>query len=133
MNCICLTARIVRDVELKKSKNGTAYAQFQIAFNVFDGGKDAMFINCTAFGTVAEHLGKYGQKGKQLAVQGRITQSKYKDFGGNEIKKVIIVVRNVTFMYQVASSPKEPPLEIDHPITPDEVGLDDANDKDLPF
>ena len=54
--------------------NSTAVAKFCIAVNrrfKQDGQPSADYINCTAFGKLAEFVEKYGRKGVKFEISGR--------------------------------------------------------------
>lgn len=79
LNRVVLIGRLVRDPEMKQTQNGKSFCKFSIANNrtyVVDGNKreDTSFINCVAFGRLSEIIQQYCQKGKQIAVEGRLTQ-----------------------------------------------------------
>ncbi|MBI39210.1 MAG: single-stranded DNA-binding protein [Leptospiraceae bacterium] len=79
LNRVVLIGRLVRDPEIKQTQNGKSFCKFSIANNrtyVVDGNKreDTSFINCVAFGRLSEIIQQYCQKGKQIAVEGRLTQ-----------------------------------------------------------
>jgi single-strand DNA-binding protein len=79
LNRVMLIGRLVRDPEMKQTQNGKSFCKFSIANNrtyVVDGNKreDTSFINCVAFGRLSEIIQQYCQKGKQIAVEGRLSQ-----------------------------------------------------------
>ncbi|MBU43460.1 MAG: single-stranded DNA-binding protein [Spirochaetaceae bacterium] len=79
LNRVVLIGRLVRDPEIKQTQNGKSFCKFSIANNrtyVVDGNKreETSFINCVAFGRLSEIIQQYCQKGKQIAVEGRLTQ-----------------------------------------------------------
>ncbi|MEQ8351354.1 MAG: single-stranded DNA-binding protein [Leptospiraceae bacterium] len=79
LNRVVLIGRLVRDPEIKQTQNGKSFCKFSIANNrtyVVDGNKreETSFINCVSFGRLSEIIQQYCQKGKQIAVEGRLTQ-----------------------------------------------------------
>ena len=83
MNKTILMGRLTRDPEVRYStgEKATATARFSIAINRrfknADGGYDADFINCVAFGKTGEFVEKYFQKGSMIALTGRIQTGSY--------------------------------------------------------
>ena len=78
MNCVELFGRLTREVEVKQT-NGEepmSVARFTVAVNRQKKG-EADFISCVAFGKTADYLGKYSEKGMQIAVSGRIQTGSY--------------------------------------------------------
>ena len=90
MNKIMLSGRLVRDPEVRFSNNGqsTAVARFTLAVErrfKRDGDPTADFINCTAFGKIAELIEKHVIKGTKLFVEGRWQTGNYTDKNGNKV------------------------------------------------
>lgn len=88
MNNVILTGRITKDLELKYTQNGKAYCRFTLAVDrglskekkqeaEENGQPTADFINCVAWGKVAETLSKYTAKGKKILVNGSIETGSY--------------------------------------------------------
>lgn len=88
MNNVGLTGRITKDLELKYTQNGKAYCRFTLAVDrglskekkqeaEANGQPTADFINCLAWGKVAETLQKYTAKGKKILVNGSIETGSY--------------------------------------------------------
>ena len=66
MNKVLLIGRLTRDPEIKISQSGTAIARYTLAVDrrfKQDGGQDADFLPCVAFGKMAEFAEKYFHKG----------------------------------------------------------------------
>ena len=83
MNNVSLTGRLVRDPEVRYSQgeNPTGVARYTLAvsrpFKSNNGGQDADFISCVAFGKSAEFAEKYMKQGMMFAVTGRIQTGSY--------------------------------------------------------
>lgn len=96
MNKIELMGRLVNDVELMKGKS-IEYSKFTIA--VKRKGKDEVdFINCVAFGKVAESIVKYTEKGNRIIVEGSIQIENYKTKEGNNSTTVNVIVNDFYFV-----------------------------------
>ena len=74
MNKIELMGRLVADVELKKAtkKDGADYARFTLAVPRKNVKDKTDFINCVAFGKLAEVIAKYCKKGQRIIVCGSL-------------------------------------------------------------
>lgn len=71
MNQMIIYGRIVRDLEPKRNKDGLTILNFTVA--VDRSGKNADktdFVECTAFGVMAENIAKYFHKGRPILVCG---------------------------------------------------------------
>lgn len=101
MNSCVMVGRLTKDVDLKVNGDKTT-AKFTIAINRdyknAQGGYDADFINCTAFGKRAEILQKHFSKGKQIAVRGPWRTGSYDVQDGTKRYTNELVVEGFTFV-----------------------------------
>ena len=98
MNQVTLIGNLARVPEMKESANNKKYTRFTIAVNPFNKEKPADFIDLVAFGTIAELLTTYGEKGTKLVVTGRLATSKYEDEDGNTKIKLGVIADNFEFL-----------------------------------
>ena len=82
-NRVILSGNLVKDVEVKVTEGESSkhVANFMVAVQR-PQSKDAVadFINCVAWGQVADYLGSYGKKGKHIELEGQLhTRSYEKD------------------------------------------------------
>lgn len=88
MNKAQFIGRITKDLEVKYAPNGDkqAVVRFNLAVKrnrgVAEGQQDTDFVPCTAFGKLAENLGKYQKKGNKIAVVAHYQSSEYTDANG---------------------------------------------------
>lgn len=129
MNNVVLIGRITAKPELNYTKDGMAVTKFTLAV---DRGKDkgADFIRVTAFGKRAETICRYMDKGRQIAVQGRINTGSYKDKDGKMVYYTEVCVDNDEFLgggkaEQVASKVAD--------LFDTEVDVFSASSDDIPF
>jgi single-strand DNA-binding protein len=101
MNSVNLIGRIVRDVELKATTNGTSVSSFTIAvdrkYTPKGQERQTDFINCVAWRGTAEFISKWFKKGDMIAVTGELQTSDYTDKDGNKRKKYEVVIENAYF------------------------------------
>lgn len=90
--------RITAKPELNYTANQTAVTKFTIAVDrqTRDGGAD--FIRVTAFGRQAENICRYMDKGRQIAVEGRITTGSYKGKDGKTVYTQDVVIDHSEFL-----------------------------------
>ena len=101
MNNVILIGRITAKPELQYTpQSQTAVTKFTIAVDrpAKDGKKEADFIRVTAFGRRAESICRYMDKGRQIAVQGRIQTGSYKDRDGKTVYTTDIIIDNDEFL-----------------------------------
>ncbi len=87
MNKVILVGRITEDPEVRYMNNEdqTAYVNFSIAVTRDYDREKADFIRCKAFGRLAELIGEYVEKGRQLAVCGRWETGSYENRDGDTV------------------------------------------------
>ena len=109
MNRISLSGRLVREPEVRYSQgnNSMAIAKFTLAVDrkfKKDGEQNADFINCTAFGKVAEVIEKYVTKGTKIIVEGRWQTGSYKNKDGVTVYTNDCMVESIEFCESKSSS-----------------------------
>lgn len=101
MNKVILCGRLTRDTELRYSNNGgTAIARYTLAVDrrfKQDGGQDADFLPCVAFGKAAEFAGKYFFKGTKILVSGRLETGSYTNKDGAKVYTTAVIVEEQEF------------------------------------
>lgn len=101
LNKITIMGRLTKDVELRRTQQGTAVASFSIAheddFKGNDGSRQTIFIDCVAWRNTAEYISKYFSKGRMIVLCGRLTIREWTDKDGNKRKSAEIVVDNAYF------------------------------------
>lgn len=97
MNKVILSGRLVRDIELKRTKDNTAVADFVLAVKAYtkDDPNAATFIDCIAFKNLAEALKKFTKKGDIISCIGRIYKNTYQDKAGNNRYKTLVVIEQI--------------------------------------
>lgn len=103
MNSVVLIGRLTRKPELRYSNSGNqvAIARFSLAVDrpfSRDQEKTVDFINIVVFGKQAENCERYLDKGRQVAVQGRIQTGSYKTQTGETRYTTDIVADRVEFL-----------------------------------
>ncbi len=110
MNKVELVGRLTRDPEVRytQGENASAIARFSVAvnrrFKNAEGGYDADFINCVAFGKSAEFIEKYFTKGMAIGLTGRIQTGSYTNKDGVKVYTTDVVVEESEFVESKNSS-----------------------------
>ena len=134
MNQVCLIGRLTKDVQERRTQNGTAVVSFTLAVDRRKKEDGADFINCIAWDKSAETIAKYVHKGDLFGVTGHIqTRSYEKDGRMNYVTEV------VTTSFQFLERKRE--MSSDSPSGQNNSNLDngwgntgfDMNSSDLPF
>ena len=141
MNNVILIGRLIKDVELRYTQSSNAtYARFTIAVDrgmskdkkqeaEANGQQTADFINIVVWGKQAENCQKYLQKGRNVAIQGRLQSGSYTAQDGTRRFVTEVWAERVQFIDW--GEKKE-----DHtqPFGQfDELGYTEATNEDIPF
>lgn len=108
MNTTSLIGRLVKDPEVRRTQQNTAFVRFTIAVDrglskekraeaQANNQPTADFINCIAWGKTAELISNYFSKGSQIGVVGRIQTGSYEK-DGRTVYTTDVVVNNVSFI-----------------------------------
>ena len=103
LNKVTLIGRLVRDPELSYTSAGLAVAKFTIAVdrqfkNPQTGERKTDFFRCNAWRQKAEFVSNYVQKGRLVAVDGRIELNEYTDKDGQKRFSTDVVCENVELL-----------------------------------
>ncbi len=90
MNSVCIIGRLTKDVQERRTQNGTAVVSFTLAVDRRKKEDGADFINCIAWDKSAETIARYVHKGDLFGVTGYIqTRSYEKDGRKNYATEVV--------------------------------------------
>ena len=93
MNKVILLGNLTRDVEIKHTVGGKAYARVGLAVKrPFSKDKDAVdFFNLVAWEHTAAFIAKYFEKGARILIEGRLQSSTYEKEGEKHTSVDVIV------------------------------------------
>ena len=108
-NIVVLSGRLTRDPELRYLENNNAVARFTLAVDKnlskekrqemeSKGQPTADFINCQAWGKMAESLVKYSGKGLRILINGRIQTGSYKKDDGSTVYTTDVIANNIEYV-----------------------------------
>ena len=102
LNEVVLIGRLVRNPELKHTGTGTAVTTFTMAvdrqFKSQSGGKETDFIDIVTWQKLAETVAANLEKGRLVAVTGRLQIRSYEDKQGAKRKVAEVVADNVRYL-----------------------------------
>lgn len=101
LNRVVLVGRITKEIEMKYSQGGKAYAKFTLAVNrqfKKDGEQQADFIQIAVFGKTAENTANFCRKGSLVGIDGRIQTGSYEGQDGKRVYTTEIMADNVQFL-----------------------------------
>ncbi len=97
INKVILTGRLTRDIEIRRTNDGTPYTFFTLAVNKRFGNDQTDFVPCVAWRKTAELMENYLNKGALIGVEGTINVFTKRD-NGNFETRVNVQVENITFL-----------------------------------
>lgn len=98
LNNISLMGRFTDDPEVRQTPNGVSVVSFTLAVdNDHDRESAPNWIDCVAWRSTAEFIGKHFKKGAQMALKGSVQTRTYQDKQGNNRKATEVVVEQVYF------------------------------------
>ena len=105
INNIFIDGKLVRDVEIKLTKDGKSICNFSICNNLWYQDKEhPQFFECVAFGRTADSMAKFLKKGSDVTILGVLNQNTWEGQDGTKHSKVIIKAEVVKFQFP----PKSP-------------------------
>ena len=126
-NSVTLVGRLTRDLELRYTQGqNMAIARFTIAADRNNKEKEADFINCVAFGSIAERLTKYVGKGNRIVAVGSIRTGSYDNRDGKKVYTTEVYVDNISII-----DFKDSGKQVAKDVSKDFVPVTD--DEELPF
>lgn len=138
MNKIVLIGRLTRDPELRfTSTNGVAVTTFTLAvdrsFLNQKGEREADFIRIVVWRKLAEICANNLQKGRLVAVSGRLQVRSYDAKDGQRRTIAEVVGDEVKFLDRAKPSTNEPDFNSVDPDFTFDPGMDEAEGDGVPF
>ncbi len=103
-NKILLMGNLTRDPQLSYTPSQTAVVDFGLATNrrwtSQDGSQrdETCFVDCRAFGRMAENINKFFTKGKPIFLEGRLTYDSWTAQDGTKKSRLRVTVENFQFI-----------------------------------
>ena len=99
INCVVLTGRLTKDVDLRVTNSGKNVARFTLAVDRnYKSDQQADFFTVSVWGKQAENTATYCHKGSLVGVQGRLRSGSYQDKNGQKVYFVDVEADNVQFL-----------------------------------
>ena len=95
LNSVTLIGRLVADPQHRQTQTGKGVANLRVAVDRKGREKESDFFDVTAWGQTADFVCTYLNKGRLVAIQGRLQVRTYNDKEGAERKAFEIVADTV--------------------------------------
>lgn len=137
LNHITLMGRLTAAPDLRTTPSNISVTRFTLAverdFKDRDGNKQTDFIDCVAWRSTADFVGKYVNKGQLICVSGSLQTRSYEDKDGNKRKAFEVVADNVYFCEKKEKNATYTPPTAPDPPEPSDEDFIPIPDDDLPF
>ena len=101
MNTATVIGRAGQDAEIRYFESGKVKTTFSLAVNRWDSkSKENVtdWFNIEVWDKQAEFAGEYVKKGREVAVDGRISISKWTDQTGEEKERFLIIANDIRLL-----------------------------------
>jgi len=103
MNQVQLIGRLSADPELWRLRDGKEIAKLRLAVPRRDRDAEALFVDVVCFDSLAATCGAYLEKGRQVAVSGRLEHSVWKTDEGQRRERHEVIAGSVDFFARARS------------------------------
>ena len=137
VNKVILVGNLGRDAEIRNTAGGTQVASLRLATTDRQKNQAGEWTDHTewhsvvCFGKLAELMDRFGKKGKQLYVEGRIQTREYTDKDGNKRTSAEIRVNELTLVGGKPEGQPQAAATRQQAPAPQAGGMD--MDDDIPF
>ena len=110
-NKVLLLGNLTRDPQLSYLPSQTAVVDIGLATTRKWSGQDGSqreetcFVDCRAFGRMAENINKYFKKGKPIFIEGRLTYDTWTSQDGTKRSKHRVTIENFQFLPGTGGTP----------------------------
>jgi len=125
MNKVILVGRLGKDPEMTTTNGGMQICKFSVATSEkVKGEEKTNWHNIVTFGKVAENCNAYLQKGRQVALEGKIDYQQYTAKDGSTKNKTEIITPVIHFLgvkSEMKANPKPTPQQNNGGFVPDDI------------
>ena len=138
LNRVVVTGRLTRDAEKKATASGMAVVRFSLAngYRKKDGDQwkdETNYFDCVFIGSRADSLLQYLKKGRQVAIDGELRQSRWEKDGQN-YSKVEVLVEDLQLLAAPQGSEQKPQANTQSkPASSGPETFNDDDDDVIPF
>ena len=123
MNTIQLIGRLTADPESRALAEDKSVANMRLAVPRRDRKAAPVYVDVVAWGKLAELCAEHLEKGRQVAISGRLEYSEWEAQDGSKRSKHEVVAGDVEFLAKAKATTE----------TSEEPGTGEQGDEDIPF
>ena len=140
INTFTFTGRLTSDPELQVTSKGTKLLKFSVANNTGYGEHEhANFFNCSVFGSYADSLSRFMEKGCEVTVNGEVNITSKQNNDGTTTRYTNINAKEVKVSKRASTSSRSGSGVTGNAYVPEVHTMDTPDDnvqideEDLPF
>lgn len=140
INIFTFTGRLTSDPELQVTSKGTKLLKFSVANNTGYGEHEhANFFNCSVFGSYADSLSRFMEKGCEVTVNGEVNITSKQNNDGTTTRYTNINAKEVKVSKRASTSSRSGSGVTGNAYVPEVHTMDTPDDnvqideEDLPF
>lgn len=140
LNQVVIIGRLGQDPDRRDTSSGTIVVNLSLATTTTrkveftnEWSEETEWHKCVAFGKIAEHIHKYGAKGRQCYLLGRLQTKKWTDKGGVNHYTTSILIDQFQFLDKRDQSQPRSPYQQQETIPAESVPSLPQEEDDLPF
>lgn len=129
MNHVGIVGRTTKDLSLRQLSEGHVQTTFTVAINRqyknSEGVNEADFVQCIAWGKLAERIIKYCGKGSLIGIKGRLQTDSYINRENQKVFTINVVAEDIRFyaLKPVATATEAPSIPNDFVLPEQESEL----------
>lgn len=140
LNKVMLIGRLGGDPEMRYTGSGSAIANFNLATserwtdkNTGEKKERTEWHKVTFFGRLAEVIGEYASKGKQVYIEGNLQTEKWQDNNGQDRYTTKVIGREFKLLGSRGDQPTQPAQTGGFREKPAEAQNGQGQDDNIPF
>jgi single-strand DNA-binding protein len=98
MNSVQLIGRLTRDPEVRETNGGTTVCRMGLAISRRERDAAPVYVEVKAFNAQAKSCGEYLEKGREVAITGRLETDKWEADDGSKRSLTYVIAQSVDFL-----------------------------------
>lgn len=96
INSVHFSGNVGKQPEIKYFESGSVKVDFSLAVQNYEKGDYVtMWVNCEAWGKMAEFIGEKVNKGHNITIAGKLTEQKWKSEAGENRSRLVVIISDI--------------------------------------